>query len=344
MAPTLPSHPGEPGPILGRERRNLCHFPMSERGGKGPHRQAQEIKRPNKTKQVGGEVAARGPQSGAAARAASGAAVRPGGPLQGDSPVLLRVPVGAGLAPLGYCWAGGGRQLPGALQLLSQPGGQRLPHLVQELGELYVMVPVIVPQEGARLQRDENRTERRVRGTSPEPTAPARPPQPCSRPCREALCILTSESISGYFLPLLFPKHFVFPPSRSWHQNPFFGSNLRSESSASALSLLHACHRPARRPPSPAAARPRTGTLLPLSLIRIPADISLPTSCTTGCPVSGLPRFIHHRITLLKEHGRLRGFNYYFLRQLQPRVPSRAPRQLGADSEQPRIQARAAQR
>lgn len=41
------------------------------------------------------------------------------------------------------------QQLPGALQLLPQPGGQRLPHFVQELGELYVMVPVIVPQEGA---------------------------------------------------------------------------------------------------------------------------------------------------------------------------------------------------
>lgn len=31
----------------------------------------------------------------------------------------------------------------------------------------------------------------------------------------------TSGSIGGYFLPLLFPKHFVFPPSRSWHQKPF---------------------------------------------------------------------------------------------------------------------------
>lgn len=39
----------------------------------------------------------------------------------------------------------------------------------------------------------------------------------------------TSGSIGGYFLPLLFPKHFVFPPSRSWHQKPFWGSNLRGE-------------------------------------------------------------------------------------------------------------------
>ena len=37
---------------------------------------------------------------------------------------------------------------------------------------------------------------------------------------------LTSKSISGYFRPLLFPRHLVFPPSSSWHQNPFFGSNL----------------------------------------------------------------------------------------------------------------------
>lgn len=38
---------------------------------------------------------------------------------------------------------------------------------------------------------------------------------------------LTSKSISGYFRPLLFPRHLVFPPSSSWHQNPFFGSNLK---------------------------------------------------------------------------------------------------------------------
>lgn len=51
-----------------------------------------------------------------------------------------------------WCW---GQQLPGALQLLPQPGGQHLPHFVQELGELDVMVPVIVPQEGSRLQGEE---------------------------------------------------------------------------------------------------------------------------------------------------------------------------------------------
>lgn len=42
----------------------------------------------------------------------------------------------------------------------------------------------------------------------------------------QAVCLLTSRSISGYFRPLLLPRHLVFPPSSSWHQNPFFGSNL----------------------------------------------------------------------------------------------------------------------
>lgn len=44
--------------------------------------------------------------------------------------------------------------------------------------------------------------------------------------CHRQSLPLTSESISGYFRPLLLPKHLVFPPSSSWHQNPFFGSNL----------------------------------------------------------------------------------------------------------------------
>lgn len=48
-----------------------------------------------------------------------------------------------------------------------------------------------------------------------------------SRLMHERGQILTSKSISGYFLPLLFPKHLVFPPSSSWHQNPFLGSNLQ---------------------------------------------------------------------------------------------------------------------
>lgn len=41
--------------------------------------------------------------------------------------------------------------LPGVLEVLPQPGGQRLAHLVQQLGKLDVVVPVIVLQEGAGL-------------------------------------------------------------------------------------------------------------------------------------------------------------------------------------------------
>lgn len=45
-------------------------------------------------------------------------------------------------------------RLPGVLEVLPQPGGQRLAHLVQQLGELDVVVPVVVLQEGAGLQRE----------------------------------------------------------------------------------------------------------------------------------------------------------------------------------------------
>lgn len=41
--------------------------------------------------------------------------------------------------------------LPGVLEVLPQPGGQRLAHLVQQLGKLNAVVPVIVLQEGAGL-------------------------------------------------------------------------------------------------------------------------------------------------------------------------------------------------
>lgn len=56
-----------------------------------------------------------------------------------------------------------------------------------------------------------------------------RPPKtdPPTRPSGLGLSPLTSKSISGYLRPLLFPRHLVFPPSSSWHQNPFFGSNLK---------------------------------------------------------------------------------------------------------------------
>lgn len=54
---------------------------------------------------------------------------------------------------------------------------------------------------------------------------------------------LTSKSISGYFRPLLFPRHLVFPPSSSWHQNPFFGSNLK-RSEAYRLAICPPSSRP----------------------------------------------------------------------------------------------------
>jgi len=35
--------------------------------------------------------------------------------------------------------------------------------------------------------------------------------------------------MGGYLRPLLFPKHLVLPPSNSWHQKPFWGSNLSTD-------------------------------------------------------------------------------------------------------------------
>lgn len=37
----------------------------------------------------------------------------------------------------------------------------------------------------------------------------------------------TSELISWYFLPLLFPRHLVRPPSSRWHQKPLLSSYLQ---------------------------------------------------------------------------------------------------------------------
>lgn len=45
-----------------------------------------------------------------------------------------------------------GARLPGVLQLLPEPGWQCLAHLVQQLGKLDVVVPVIVLQEGTGIQ------------------------------------------------------------------------------------------------------------------------------------------------------------------------------------------------
>lgn len=45
-------------------------------------------------------------------------------------------------------------RLPGVLEVLPQPGGQCLAHLVQQLGKLDVVVPVIVLEESAGLKRE----------------------------------------------------------------------------------------------------------------------------------------------------------------------------------------------
>lgn len=61
-------------------------------------------------------------------------------------------------------------RLPGVLEVLPQPGGQRLAHLVQQLGELDVVVPIIVLQEGAGLEQEEEfrpQGSAGSRGTSP---------------------------------------------------------------------------------------------------------------------------------------------------------------------------------
>ena len=46
-------------------------------------------------------------------------------------------------------------RLPGVEQLLPEPAGQRLAHLIEQLGQLYVVVPVVLPKKGARLPQDE---------------------------------------------------------------------------------------------------------------------------------------------------------------------------------------------
>ena len=45
-------------------------------------------------------------------------------------------------------------------QLLPEPAGQRLAHLIEQLGQLYVVVPVMLPKEGVRLPQDERERAR----------------------------------------------------------------------------------------------------------------------------------------------------------------------------------------
>lgn len=115
MALLQPSGPGELEPILGKERGNLCHFPVLERGRKGPHRQAQKLKGKNKMKEkrVWG-YAAQGSQSQAAARAASGTAPRSwGSPPRQQPGIAEEGPAGCRGQPRSGIagWAAGGSYL-----------------------------------------------------------------------------------------------------------------------------------------------------------------------------------------------------------------------------------------
>lgn len=62
--------------------------------------------------------------------------------------------------------------LSGFLQLLSQPGRQRLPQPVQQLGQLHVVVPVVAGEEGSRL---EGKSEKDVTGWLHGAARPASP-------------------------------------------------------------------------------------------------------------------------------------------------------------------------
>ncbi len=54
----------------------------------------------------------------------------------------------------------------------------------------------------------------------------------------------TSGAISGYFLPLLFPRHLGRPPSNLWHQNPLPSSKLQYTHNTQTqlyMSNIHKC-------------------------------------------------------------------------------------------------------
>lgn len=72
---------------------------------------------------------------------------------QAESPRKGRV-VGGHNEQCGQLW---GLLLPDVEQFLSEPAGQRLAHLVEQLGQLNVGLPVLVPQEVTRLR--ENKVE-----------------------------------------------------------------------------------------------------------------------------------------------------------------------------------------
>lgn len=50
-------------------------------------------------------------------------------------------------------WTSADVPLPGVDQLLSEPAGQRLTHPVEQLGQLNVVIPVVLPEERLGLKR-----------------------------------------------------------------------------------------------------------------------------------------------------------------------------------------------
>lgn len=57
--------------------------------------------------------------------------------------------------------------LPDLLQLLSQPGGQRLPQPVQQLGQLHVVVSVVARQKFSRLRMGKKEKKTTVKEGNP---------------------------------------------------------------------------------------------------------------------------------------------------------------------------------
>lgn len=57
--------------------------------------------------------------------------------------------------------------LPDLLQLLPQPGGQRLAQPVQQLGQLHVVLPVVARQKRSGLRGGEKQTKIRLKETHP---------------------------------------------------------------------------------------------------------------------------------------------------------------------------------
>lgn len=63
----------------------------------------------------------------------------------------FRPPRQGGVQRVEEPWSPPAVPLPGVDQLFSEPAGQRLTHLVEQLGQLDVVIPVVLPEEGLGL-------------------------------------------------------------------------------------------------------------------------------------------------------------------------------------------------